>query len=43
MQEEIGEAAGAVWTALTHTPMATIAELRKKTGLSADQVNRISL
>jgi hypothetical protein len=40
MQEEIGEAAGAVWTALTHTPMATIAELRKKTGLSADQVNR---
>ena len=40
MQEEIGEAAGAVWTALATMPRATVAELRKKTGLSADQVNR---
>jgi hypothetical protein len=40
MLEEIGQAAGAVWNALAQAKQATIAELRKKTGLTADQVNR---
>jgi len=40
MQEEIGHAAGAIWNALVQTQRATVAELRKKTGLSVDQINR---
>ena len=40
MLEEIGHAAGAVWEALRKSERASIAELRKTTGLSADQVNR---
>ena len=40
MLEEIGTAAGAVWSALAQSNGSTVAELRKKTGLSADQINR---
>ena len=40
MVEEIGQAAGAVWNALAQSGEVTLAELRKKTGLSVDHLNR---